>query len=74
MVIVLTLSTVYHRFEPRMDPTKDYKTGICCFSAKHAALRSKKKDGLARNQMNNFTKKRMWGTPIVHLLLCRGEL
>jgi hypothetical protein len=23
----------------------DYKIGICCFSAKHTVLRSKKKDG-----------------------------
>jgi hypothetical protein len=30
------------------DQTKDYKIGICCFSAKHAALRRKNKDGLAR--------------------------
>ena len=28
------------------------KIGICCFSAKHAALRSKSKDRLARNQNN----------------------
>ena len=28
------------------------KIGICCFSAKHAALRRKSKDGLARNQNN----------------------
>jgi hypothetical protein len=26
--------------------------GVCCFSAKHAALRSKNKDWLARNQDN----------------------
>jgi hypothetical protein len=30
--------------------TKDYEIGICCFSAKHAALRRKSKDWLARNQ------------------------
>ena len=30
----------------------DYKIGICCFSAKHAALRRKSKDWLARNQNN----------------------
>jgi hypothetical protein len=28
----------------------DYQIGICCFSAKHAALRRKRKDWLARNQ------------------------
>jgi hypothetical protein len=32
--------------------TKDYEIGICCFSAKHTALRRKSKDWLARNQWN----------------------
>jgi hypothetical protein len=32
--------------------TKDYKIGICCFSTRHAALRRKSKDWLARNQDN----------------------
>ena len=32
--------------------TKDYRIGICCFSAKHAALRSKSKDWLAWHQNN----------------------
>jgi hypothetical protein len=27
-----------HRFEPRSDQTKDYKIGICYFSAKHAVI------------------------------------
>jgi hypothetical protein len=39
-------------FEPRSGQTKDYEIGICCFSAKHAALRRKSKDGLAQNQDN----------------------
>jgi hypothetical protein len=39
-------------FEPRSGQTKDYQIGICCFSAKHASLRSKSKDWLARNQDN----------------------
>ena len=38
--------------ERRSGQTKDYKIGICCFSAKHAALRRKSKDGLSRNQNN----------------------
>ena len=38
--------------EPRSGETKDYKIGICCFSAKHAALRRKNKDWLAWNQDN----------------------
>ena len=52
VVIVLASSAVYRGFEPRSGQTKDYKIGICCFSAKHAALRSKSKDWLARNQNN----------------------
>jgi hypothetical protein len=32
--------------------TKDYEIGICCFSAKHAALKRKSKDWLPRNQNN----------------------
>ena len=32
--------------------TKDYEIGICYFSSKHAALRSKSKDWLAGNQDN----------------------
>jgi hypothetical protein len=50
MAIVLVSSAVDRGFEPRSDQTKDYKIGICCFSAKHAALRRKSKDRLARNQ------------------------
>jgi hypothetical protein len=47
---VLVLSVVDRGFEPRSGQTKDYKIGICCFSANHAALRRKNKDWLARNQ------------------------
>ena len=50
MVSVLASSVVDHGFEPRSGQTKDYKIGMCCFSAKYAALRSKSKDWLARNQ------------------------
>jgi len=32
--------------------TKDYKIGICCFSAQHAVLRRKNKDRLSQNQDN----------------------
>ena len=40
-------------FEPQSGNSKDYKIGICCFSAKRAvALRRKSKDWLARNQDN----------------------
>ena len=52
MVSVLASSAVDRGFEPRSGQTKDYKISIYCFSAKHAALRRKSKDGLARNQNN----------------------
>ena len=52
MVSVLASSPVDRGFEPRSGQTKDYKISICCFSAKHAALRRKSKDWLARKQDN----------------------
>ena len=51
-VSVLDSTVVDRGFEPRSSQTKDYKIGICCFPAKHAALRRKSKDWLARNQNN----------------------
>jgi hypothetical protein len=38
MVSVLASSVVDRVFEPGSDQTKDYKIGICYFSAKHTAL------------------------------------
>ena len=52
MVGVLVLSVVDRGFEPQSGQTKDYNIGISCFSAKHAALRRKSKDWLARNRNN----------------------
>ena len=52
MVSLLASSAVDRGFEPRSGQTKDYKIGICCFSAKHAALRSKSTDWLVRIQDN----------------------
>jgi hypothetical protein len=52
MVCVLASSAVDRGLEPQSGQTKDYKIGMCCFSAKHAALRRKSKDWLARNQNN----------------------
>ena len=59
MVSMFTLSVVDRGFEPRSGQTKNYKIGICCFSAKHAALRRKSKtvDWLAWNQ-NNVSERR----------------
>jgi hypothetical protein len=37
MVSMLTSSALDRVFEQRSGQTKDFKIGICCFSAKHAA-------------------------------------
>ena len=52
MVSVLASDVVDQGFEPQAGQTKDYKFGICCFSAKHAPLRRKNKNWLARDQDN----------------------
>jgi hypothetical protein len=52
MIIVLASNAVDRGFEPRSSQTKDYKIGICCFSAKYAAVRRTSRDWLARNHNN----------------------
>jgi hypothetical protein len=52
MVSLLVLSSVDHGFDPRSGQTKDFEIGICCFSAKHTAVRRTSKDWLAQNQDN----------------------
>jgi hypothetical protein len=52
MVSVLASSVVDCGFKPWSCQTNDYKIGICCFSAKHAALRRKSNDWMARNRDN----------------------
>ena len=49
---MLELSVVDRGIESRSGQFKDYEIGICCFSAKHAALRRKSKDWSAWNQNN----------------------
>jgi hypothetical protein len=49
---VLASNAIYRGFNPRSGQTKDYNISICCLTAKHAALRRKVKDWLARNQDN----------------------
>jgi hypothetical protein len=46
----LALNTNQKCIEPRPGTTKDCEIYICCCSAKHAALRKKRKHWLARNQ------------------------
>ena len=55
MVTVLASSAVDRRLESRSSQTKDYKIGICCISAKHASLRRKSKDWLARNNVSEWS-------------------
>ena len=52
MISVLASSAVDRGLEPLSSLTKDSKIGICCFFAKHAALRKKDKDWLPWNQHN----------------------
>ena len=52
IVRMLASSAPDRGFEPRSGQTKDYNIGIWCLSAKHAALKIKRKDWLARNQDN----------------------
>ena len=55
MVYVIVSSVVDRGFKPRSSQTKEMKrVCICCFTAKHASLRSENKDWLVRNQENVF--------------------
>jgi hypothetical protein len=65
MASMLVSSVVDRGFEPLSSQTKNYKIGICCFSAKYVALRRKTKDWLARNQ-DNVSE---WGDMSIHGLL-----
>jgi hypothetical protein len=51
--------------EPWLGQAKDYEIGMCCFSAKHAALRRKRKDWLSGNR----AKVSEWGDMSIHGLL-----
>ena len=52
MASVVASNAIDRGFDPRSGQTKDYTIDICCFFAKHATLRRKSKDWLARNQNN----------------------
>jgi hypothetical protein len=68
-VSVLASSVVDRGFVSRSSQTKDYKIGICCFSAKHAALGRKSKGWLVRNQ--DMFK---WGDMSISMNCCFREL
>jgi hypothetical protein len=65
MVSMLASSMVDRGFETLSGLTKDNKIGICYFSAKHTALRSKSKDCMAQNQDNAYK----WGDMSIRRLL-----
>jgi len=56
---VIALNMIGRGFESQSDQTKDYKIGICCFSAKHTTLRSNIKYYLTMNQENVFERSDM---------------
>jgi hypothetical protein len=49
MISMLATSAVERVLDPQSRQTEDYELGMCYFSAKHATLRRKSKDWLARN-------------------------
>ena len=65
MISVLASSAIYRGFESRSGQTKVYEIGICCFSTKKVAVRSKNKDWLAQNQENVS----VWGDMSIYGLL-----
>ena len=65
MVCVLASSAVDRGFELLSGQIKKHEISICCFSAKHAAIRRKSKDWLVRNQ-DNVSE---WGDMYIHGLL-----
>ena len=65
MVSVLASSAVDRVFEPRSGHTKDYKIGICCFSAKFVALRRKSKDWLAQNNVFEWSDNHVYLRTVV---------
>jgi hypothetical protein len=65
MISVLASIAVDRGFELLTGQPKDYKIGICCFSAKHTSLRRKSKYWLAQNQENVSE----WGDMSIYGLL-----
>ena len=52
MISVFALRMVNPGFEPRSSQTKDYLSGICCFSTMNTLLRSVSEGWLHSNQDN----------------------
>ena len=69
MLIVVASSVGDREFESRWDQTKHDKIGMCCFSSKHASLKWKSKDWLARNQ-DSVSE---WSDMSIRGLLCQWD-
>jgi len=65
MASVLASSAVDRESETRSGQSKHYNIDLCCFIAKHTALRRKSKDWLARNQL--YVSE--WGDMFIRRLL-----
>jgi hypothetical protein len=50
MGTVLASSVVERGFEPRSGQIKDFKIDMCCFSAKHTALKKEKEQRLGGSE------------------------
>jgi hypothetical protein len=70
VVSVLASSAVDGVFEPWLGQTKDYAIGVCCFAAKHAALRRNGKDWLVARNQNNVSE---WSDMSIHGLLFQWD-
>ena len=70
MVTMLISSAVDGRFKPQSVQIKDYKIVFCCFSTKHAILRSESKYWLAQNQYNVLE----WSNMSIFTDCCFSEL
>jgi hypothetical protein len=53
-VVNILFSSVVDHGSSHVEVIPDYKSGICCFSLKHVALRFKSKDWLALSVDNVF--------------------
>jgi hypothetical protein len=69
----LVCSSVVDRgFKPRSCQSKDYKFGLRFFSAKHATLKKRGKDWLARNHGNVSEWIDMSTNPTKHVVLLQS--
>ena len=73
MVIIITWSIVDCRLEPLSGQTKDYKTDIFCFFAKHAVLRSKRNTAWLEIKNQVVWNIYLWRYQIKHVRLLQSR-